>query len=241
MSLTKEQVLAKSKAKVDTLFPLLAEVATLVVGRSYDAGVQIIVTEALRTTEYQNSLYAKGRDRNGNIIDRSKVVTNAKGGYSNHNFGLAFDFALMPADGKNVYWDEVRDDDRDGAKDWAEVVKIAKALGLEWGGDWNFRDAPHFQLVFGLSTADLRAGKRPSSTQIVAYRSAYLPQPKPVVVVKEPVKEVPKLNEDTKKAACVAIDKLAAAGKLNSPDYWKARVEEAMPVWAYMIMEANKK
>lgn len=32
---------------------------------------------------------------------------------------------------------------------------------LEWGGDWKFRDMPHFQYTFGLSIEDLLAGKRP--------------------------------------------------------------------------------
>jgi N-acetylmuramoyl-L-alanine amidase len=53
-------------------------------------------------------------------------------------------------------------------------------------------------------------------------------------------KEVPKLDDATKQNAYQAIDYLASKGLLNSPDYWKAQVEQAMPVWAYMIIEARK-
>jgi peptidoglycan L-alanyl-D-glutamate endopeptidase CwlK len=68
---------------------------------------------------------------------------------------------LMP-DGKAVSWDTCRDGDKDGQRDWLEVAAIGKALGFEWGGDWDsFRDMPHFQMVFGLTTAQLRAGAKP--------------------------------------------------------------------------------
>uniref|UniRef100_UPI0030F5E7DE M15 family metallopeptidase n=1 Tax=Paenibacillus sp. FSL R10-2748 TaxID=2954658 RepID=UPI0030F5E7DE len=53
--------------------------------------------------------------------------------------------------------------------DWSKVVEEAKKLGLEWGGDWrSFKDMPHFQMTFGLSTADFRAGKCPTQVQLNA-------------------------------------------------------------------------
>ncbi|MNW55605.1 Peptidoglycan L-alanyl-D-glutamate endopeptidase CwlK precursor [compost metagenome] len=43
------------------------------------------------------------------------------------------------------------------------VVEIAKSLGFDWGGDWrSFKDMPHFEMCFGLTTAQYRAGKQPS-------------------------------------------------------------------------------
>jgi peptidoglycan L-alanyl-D-glutamate endopeptidase CwlK len=90
-------------------------------------------------------------------------VTNAKGGTSYHNFGLAIDFALLLPDGKQVSWDLKRDGDGDKVADWTEVVQEAKALGFEWGGDFvSIKDAPHFQMAFGLTTSQLRAGTKPS-------------------------------------------------------------------------------
>ncbi|MEW4371766.1 M15 family metallopeptidase [Paenibacillus kandeliae] len=165
--LSLEEVKIKSAAKINTLSEPLKTAANYLVEMAYKRGVYIIITEALRTIEYQNSLYAKGRDSTGKVINRSLVVTNARGGYSNHNFGYAFDFALLMQDGRTVKWDTLRDDDKDSLPDWSEVVIEAKKLGLEWGGDWrSFVDLPHLQMVFGLSTADYRAGKRPSKLQV---------------------------------------------------------------------------
>jgi N-acetylmuramoyl-L-alanine amidase len=62
---------------------------------------------------------------------------------------------------------------------------------------------------------------------------------KPEVIV-EPVKEVRKLDAETVEKAKKAIDELAQAGLLESPEYWKARIEENLPVWAYMIVESRK-
>jgi N-acetylmuramoyl-L-alanine amidase len=53
-------------------------------------------------------------------------------------------------------------------------------------------------------------------------------------------KEMVKVDAKTIQEAKKAIDELSKAGLLTSPDYWKERVEENIPVWAYMIIEARK-
>lgn len=96
------------------------------------------------------------------------IVTNARGGYSYHNYGLAIDFALLLPDGSSVSWDMSRDGDGDKVADWQEVVQEGKSLGFEWGGDWtSFKDYPHFQFTFGLTLAALRAGQKPTETAMV--------------------------------------------------------------------------
>lgn len=110
----------------------------------------------LRTDKEQNDLFALGRTVNG------KRVTNARGGHSFHNFGLAFDIVLLiDTDGNGTFetasWDTLKDFDGDKVADWMEVVRIAKSFGWEWGGDWTrFPDRPHFQKTFGKTTAELR-------------------------------------------------------------------------------------
>lgn len=132
--------------------------ALKLVERCYNRGVEIRITQGLRTIEEQNSLYAQGR-----TIFTGPIVTNARGGQSYHNFSLAIDFVLIRGG-----YDMKYDGDCDGIADWVEVVTEAKALGFAWGGDWkSFKDNPHFEMTFGLSLADLRAGKRPTSTQIL--------------------------------------------------------------------------
>lgn len=94
-----------------------------------------------RSIEEQNALFNK----------RPKV-TNAKGGQSIHNYGLAFDIVLLyDNDGNGTFeeasWSMIRDFDKDSKADWMEIVNYFKSKGWEWGGDWkSFKDAPHFQL-----------------------------------------------------------------------------------------------
>lgn len=167
MSLSLAEVMSKSQAKINTLKEPLKTAATVLVEQSYSIGIYVIITEALRTYEYQNSLYAKGRNTAGKVIKPSEVVTNARGGFSNHNFGYAFDFALLMRDGRTIKWDTRRSDNLDALPDWGQVVAIAKKMGLEWGGDWrSFTDLPHLQMVFGLSTAQYRAGIRPAASEV---------------------------------------------------------------------------
>jgi peptidoglycan L-alanyl-D-glutamate endopeptidase CwlK len=104
----------------------------------------------LRTFAEQDALFAQGRTKPGG------VVTNAKGGLSMHNYGLAVDIVLI-LDGKTASWDVKGDFDGDGKSDWMEVVTIFKQHGWEWGGDWKFYDAPHFQKTFGKSVRELLA------------------------------------------------------------------------------------
>jgi peptidoglycan L-alanyl-D-glutamate endopeptidase CwlK len=110
----------------------------------------------LRTFAEQDALFAQGRSKPG------KRVTNAKGGQSYHNYGLAIDIVLLVDKDKNgtfetAAWDLKTDFDGDKKADWMEVVQIFKRYGFEWGGDWKFVDAPHFQKTFGKSIYELRA------------------------------------------------------------------------------------
>lgn len=106
-------------------------------------GIYLIITEGFRTKKYQDSLYAKGRTKPG------KIVTNAKGSTysSQHMWGIAFDIAIN--DSKLLY-------DTATIK---KVAKIAKSIGLGWGGDWtSIVDTPHFYLSkWGSTTSQLKA------------------------------------------------------------------------------------
>lgn len=105
--------------------------------------IQIRIVQGLRTIEEQNELYALGRTKSG------KKVTNAKGGSSFHNYGLAIDFCLL-IDSKEISWNMVKDYDQDKKADWTEVVEVFKKYGWEWGGNWlSIKDYPHFQKTFG--------------------------------------------------------------------------------------------
>lgn len=112
-------------------------------------------SHVLRTFKEQNDLYAIGRTTSG------RKVTNAKGGDSYHNYGLAVDIVELLDKDKNgtfetASWDVKLDYDNDNVEDWMEVVAIFKRYGWEWGGDWRFTDKPHFQKTLGYSISQLK-------------------------------------------------------------------------------------
>lgn len=102
-------------------------------------GTLIRVAQGFRTYAEQDALYAQGRTAPGNI------VTKAKGGFSNQNFGLAFDIVRI-TNGKLDY-----------NLDWKSLSTLGKSKGFEWGGYWKFKDMPHFENMFGNSLKELRA------------------------------------------------------------------------------------
>lgn len=118
------------------------------------AGLPFYLFMGLRSFEEQDALYAQGRARPG------QIVTNARGGDSWHNYGLAADYVLdgMPEKpGLQWSWDNRADLNKDGKNDWQQMGELAESCGLEWGGRWKrFPDLPHVQNRFGLTLADVK-------------------------------------------------------------------------------------
>ena len=84
-------------------------------------------------------------DQVNNFYDdykKGNIVTNAKGGQSYHNYGLALDVVEVNG-GYYGYSDNYP------AERWDAIGRIGKSFGLEWGGDWRRPDRPHFQLNRG--------------------------------------------------------------------------------------------
>lgn len=127
-------------------------------------GVRLRLAYTYRSVEEQNELYAQGRtklfDNSGKRLGK---VTNAPGGKSIHNYGLAFDIVLLlDKNNDGVFeaasWDIKADTDKDGSSDWMEIVHYLKANGWKWGGDFkSIVDPPHFEKTFGLTPAMLAA------------------------------------------------------------------------------------
>lgn len=105
-------------------------------------GVHPFITETFRSFARSNELYAQGRTKPG------KIVTNAPGGSSYHNYGLAIDFAIE-VNGKP---------DWTVNENWMKVVECFKERGFFWGGDFRtIKDYPHFENRLGYNWRTLSA------------------------------------------------------------------------------------
>ena len=133
---TKERIGKLHPAVRSEVEKIINECDRILTGRA-----KVRITQGLRTSAEQDSLYAQGRTTPG------KKVTNAKGGQSVHNYGFAVDICLI-IDGKAASWETTKDWDNDGIADWQEVVKVFARHGWNWGGNWNtFKDMPHFDKI----------------------------------------------------------------------------------------------
>lgn len=117
----------------------MREFLTIAVPLMAKRGVTVKVISGTRSYDEQDALYAKGRTAPG------PRVTNARGGYSNHNFGVAADIGLFK--GKDYLEDSPL---------YSELGPIGESVGLEWGGRWKFVDEPHYQYKTGLTLEQMR-------------------------------------------------------------------------------------
>jgi len=122
----------RSESNIMTLIPKAQIEARKFLNMAAGGNKDVRIISGTRTYEEQDDLFAQGRTKAG------KIVTNAKGGQSNHNFGIAWDIGLFD----NGSYNENDDD----------YIALAHAVlpnmnSLEWGGNWHsFKDFPHYQL-----------------------------------------------------------------------------------------------
>ena len=125
-----------SEERLAAVHPELARRVTKFIQVCADNGLEVRVTQGLRTYPQQDALYQQGRTTPG------KVVTNARAGYSAHNFGYAVDIVPakpgLPAftpdwDSLDIYW--------------KQVLSLALQCDLAEGAQWRtFPDEPHLYL-----------------------------------------------------------------------------------------------
>lgn len=137
---------------IDGLHPTVQEKGNELIQRAEKLGISVVITDDYRSADEQDRLYAQGRETAG------AIVTNARGGQSMHNYGLAIDYAIKNKSG-DVIWDIHYDGNGNGHSDWFEVAEIGKELGFRWGGDWSsFKDYPHLEMTFNYTLNDLQKG-----------------------------------------------------------------------------------
>lgn len=137
--MTKSDIITQERIKL--LHPLVRDEVKKLIDEANSKlpdNVEIRIVQGLRTFAEQDALYKQ-----------KPKVTNAKGGQSIHNYGLAIDFCLLIND-KEISWDTKLDRDKDNTADWMEVVLVFLRAGWQWGGNWRtFKDLPHLEKPFG--------------------------------------------------------------------------------------------
>jgi len=134
-----------SSSDLSSLNPYVALLARRFLDLTRANHLDVRIYTAFRSWEEQDQLFAQGRWLPGN------VVTNARGGDSYHNWGLAFDAA--------PYENGIESND---TEKFIRMGHLGQQVGLQWGGTFKtLVDYPHFQYAFGLNTWDFLNGVRP--------------------------------------------------------------------------------
>jgi peptidoglycan L-alanyl-D-glutamate endopeptidase CwlK len=120
------RVLANDLRGPASLHIVVLDLSTRLITKAEAEGLSIRITDTFRSFKDQNAIYEKGRTTKGSI------VTNARGGESYHNYGLAFDVCFTGLDPYPI--------DR---RKWDKLGLIGEDIGLVWGG--RFGDNPHFE------------------------------------------------------------------------------------------------
>jgi peptidoglycan LD-endopeptidase CwlK len=122
---------ARSEKVIASLQPEVRPIARALVQKAAQNGISIKIISGFRSYAEQDALYSQGRTKPG------AKVTNARGGYSNHNFGIGFDVGVF--EGSKYLPESVK---------YKAVGALGMDLGLDWGGKWkSLVDQPHFQLL----------------------------------------------------------------------------------------------
>lgn len=134
--------LIKKNTKPTKLTPIVERKAAEIIAEMKKLGQPVRIVEGFRSIERQNELYEQGRSKPG------QIVTNARGGESLHNYGVAVDFVFRK-EGYNAT-----------QKQWETLGKVGEKLGFEWGGRWvKFVDRPHFEMKLGYTLKDFQENK----------------------------------------------------------------------------------
>lgn len=139
----------RSEAAIMTLLPKAQTAARKFMnlakhGNGVSPGVpfDVKLLSGTRTYAEQNQLFAQ-----------HPRVTNARGGQSNHNFGIAWDVGIFV---NGQYYTGRTPAEEKAYDDLAHLIK-PQMPELEWGGGWHsIVDKPHYQMATGKTVSECR-------------------------------------------------------------------------------------
>jgi hypothetical protein len=145
-----------SKAIIEKLHPKFRNmVAELFTRAEKELGLTLYATSGYRTFAEQ-------------VVLHNQNSSNAKAGYSSHNFGFAVDLNVRK-NGKTI----LQKASSNEAWEKSGVVDLARKIGIKWVGNFgSYHDPVHFFIQpNGLDTTELRAmynnGKKDSSGYVL--------------------------------------------------------------------------
>lgn len=115
---------------INELKPIAQKACELFLEKCKEKGLKVKITETYRSQDRQNELYEQGRTSGGNVVTWTKT--------SKHTSRMAWDIC------QDIKGKEYSDN-----KFFADCGKIAKSLGITWGGNWKTPDKPHFEVTSG--------------------------------------------------------------------------------------------
>lgn len=117
---------------MQVLAPKMQERVTAALWDANEAGLDAVVYETMRSQELQGLYYARGRTR---VPPYQRVTQVADAQFGWHFYGLAVDIIS-----KRKRWDV--------SSNWQLMTAaIFREHGLDWGGDWEHPDFPHYQFA----------------------------------------------------------------------------------------------
>jgi peptidoglycan L-alanyl-D-glutamate endopeptidase CwlK len=142
-----EIIVMRNDLKLKDLYPGFAVRISRMLGFCQDKEWNVEITAGLRSFHQQDDLWQKNRNDQGEPI--GSVLTNAKGGQSWHNYGLAVDIVFKDQN-LNALFDDLR---------YAELGVVADYFHIHWLGE-NPKikgDIYHFDVNFGYTINELLA------------------------------------------------------------------------------------
>lgn len=139
---------SRTEANIATLVPKAQRAARIFMSKAKGFKYEVKILSGTRTYAQQTVIFNQGRTTPGNI------VTNARAGQSNHNFGIAWDVGIFD---KGVYFTG-----RNAKEEQAYIAlrDFTKPFtpSIAWGGDWkSSKDRPHYEMRTNKTTAQVRA------------------------------------------------------------------------------------
>lgn len=176
----------KRQNVTNTLHPAIRKPVTDILKQLNSEGLNFEIFEAWRTPDLQQSYYAKGRNKSGKIVNKSKVVTYAKPWRSFHQYGLAVDLVLRTR-GKWSW-----NDKGTNKRKWERMHEVAREHGMV---PLNF-EKPHIQIDSIKKSSQLFAGQYPEggdskwtsklAEEILAWRRYGSTPPIPEDIIERP-------------------------------------------------------